>query len=245
MADIFSHMHISHYKHRLNPKYSALLNLRPIGQAFSAKLAILKCSPTNDKTYICYEVIRHRDALFVDSLRHLYSLSWHICFTMKITANNRLGYKFTVSWDITVTWQILTELSGKFILLKYVNIIHTDSIWLLDIRGRTWWNDVQNLVLELIRLLTICRCSSSRTFNFSHRHECVCRPFEMRGKVQAWTVAAFRSRPWDIIKLVSFLFFFNPTYFGQHVGCEGIQTLKLQTDRHCRRIVTGGTNLYL
>ena len=43
-----------------------------------------------------------------------------------------------------------------------------------------------------------------QNFNVSHRHEYLCRPFEMRGKVQAWTFATFHSRPWDIIKLVSF-----------------------------------------
>jgi hypothetical protein len=36
-ADIFTHMYISHYKQSLNLKCSALLNLKPIGQAFFHK----------------------------------------------------------------------------------------------------------------------------------------------------------------------------------------------------------------
>ena len=85
---------------------------------------------------------------------------------MKIRANSRLGYKFTVNWHITVNWQILTELRGKFILLKYINIIH-NGIWLLDIKGRTWWNDIQTLLIELILILAICRCSRCRTLRLA------------------------------------------------------------------------------
>lgn len=88
---------------------------------------------------------------------------------MKIRANSRLGYKFTVNWDVTVTWQILTELSRNIIILTYtyVNIIHTVITWLLDMKGRTWRNDVQTLILKLIRFLTICRCSRCRTLTLA------------------------------------------------------------------------------
>jgi hypothetical protein len=158
---------------------------------------------------------------------------------MKIRANSRLGYKFAVNWHIAVNWQMLSELNGKFISLKYINVIHTD-IWLLDIKGRTRWNDIQMLIMESIRIFTICRYSRRRTSTLATGMNNFVGLSKCEGKFRLELLLRSIRGPGTSLSWCLFLSYVLRTARWMR-GNSYVGT----ADRHCLRVVTGGTNLYL